>query len=242
VAPAGAPAERRVSERIAANAELLLSGSAAARAVDREPPLVSSSQGRSVLRTAAEARSNKWTLKHPFPRDGGLPAGFPAGPWSSYEEAFAAINEHTGDVDTGDGGFAVVKTSSNNPNSTRGMQKVLSCWKHTLAQSSCKYSLTLEETSDGWIILYGNLEHNHADFMRTRAEALAHGAMRSFPPWAASEAETLAKAGTKPPQIFRILKEKAAIRGEAVMFTQPDVAYRTRGTAADKVWDATGFV
>ena len=122
------------------------------------------------------------------------------------------------------------------------MQKVLHCWKHTDAQGKCKYSLTLEETSDGWILLYGNLEHNHTDLCRTREEALAYGAMRSFPPWAAAEAATLAKAGTKPLQIFRILKEKAAMRGEAVMFTQPDVTYRTRGTAADKVWDATGFV
>jgi hypothetical protein len=226
---AGAPVERRMSGRLAANAELLQSGDAAA---DRPP----------VMRTAAEARSSKAPMSHPFPRDGGLPAGFPAGPWCSYDEAFAAINEHTGDVDTGDGGFAVVKTSSNIPNSKRSMQKVLHCWKHTHAQGKCKYSLTLEETSDGWILLYGNLEHNHTDFCRTREEALAYGAMRSFPPWAASEAATLAKAGTKPQQIFRILKEKAAIRGEAVMFTQPDVTYRTRGTAADNVWDATGFV
>ena len=236
--PAAAPAvPRRMSDRVAANA--LLQGAAAAARADGPQP---QNPAQFVLRTAAAARSCKSLKQHEFPRDGGLPPGCPAGPWVSFEEAEAALDGWASDVNTGDGGFSLKRYSSHIPNSKRGQQKVLSCWRHRSAKGSCKYALTLEETSDGWIILYGNLQHNHADFIQTRAEALAYGAMRSFPDWAEKLTMTLAKASTMPQQIFRILKETAAETGEEVTFTQADVTYRTRGTAADKVWDANGFV
>jgi hypothetical protein len=100
----------------------------------------------------------------------------------------------------------------------------------------------LEDTTTGWAIYSVNSTHNHA-LVQSLAEANSHAGMRIIPDELKPIALMLAQAAQPPAQINRVLVSHwANTKGADPTWNYNDVYSLVSATAAEKAFDATGFL
>lgn len=94
-----------------------------------------------------------------------VPEGFPEGPIVGDRNALKeAVLKYTSNVETGGGAFGVVLAAEARAAKSRGDVQRLKCreWR----KSGCKYSISYEDTEQGWVLVRygdasGSCEHSH---------------------------------------------------------------------------------
>jgi len=168
-----------------------------------------------------------------------FPETLPNGPWLSAESAKAELDAWCQNVAVCGGGWGTSWINSRQANSSRGVQRVLGC--HLKTRHVCKWQLTLEETTAGWVVYSLTDEHTH-ELTQSLAESNSYAGMRAIPPDYHDLVRVLAAAGQSAAAIFRVLESKASRDGVPVTFTRQDVYTFSGATTAEKVFDATGLL
>ena len=188
--------------------------------------------GSNMRRTPEDIRA-KCASDVPFPET------LPNGPWLSAESAKAELDAWCQNVAVCGGGWGTSWINSRQANSSRGVQRVLGC--HLKTRHACKWQLTLEETTAGWVVYSLTDEHTH-ELTQSLAESNSYAGMRAIPPDYHDLVRVLAAAGQSAAAIFRVLESKASRDGVPVTFTRQDVYTFSGATTAEKVFDATGLL
>lgn len=168
-----------------------------------------------------------------------FPASMPQGPWDSSEAAKAAIDGWCADVKLEAGGWGCSWRNLRPPNTSRGTQRVLGCHMQSISKSKCRWSLTLEESTAGWVVCALTSEHTHP-LTQTLAESNSYAGMRCIPPEFQDIMRLLADAGQPPSAIVKVLGTAADRQGVPVTWNYNDVYTFVAATASERAFDATG--
>ena len=184
---------------------------------------------------------------------GDVPDSLPAGPWASDTLALRELNRWAADYRTDGGGFGLVWTHGRClGNGKRGDQHRMGCDQHR--KQSCGFSITVEETTDGWrVCAYAEhvetagkppvteTGHSHA-LTATLGERLAHATQREIPESLHADAQLMYKSGSTVKDVENWLRAKAREAGCDAVFTYHDVFRLVAASTSDRAWDATDFV
>lgn len=172
---------------------------------------------------------------------GAFPATMPVGPWASSDDAKAELEKWAGDVTTCGGGWGISWCNSRSANTQRGPQRVLGCHLRSEVKESCKWLLTLEESTAGWVVFAYTPSHTHA-LTQTLAESNSHAAMRGIPQEFHDLVRVLSAAGQPPAAVDKVLRAAADRDNIDVTWVYNDVYHFMTATTAEKAFDATGFL
>ena len=227
---------------------------AVARAAEFEQQLVAVREARGQL---ALRSPSKVLVDDKYPTD--VPDGLPVGPHPSWddgpESACYKMRKWATDVGTGGGGFIVQKDSGQKATSKTGERKTLVCQHHKKPSgqlaasgkakigSNCKWRVTFELCTSGWVLKHGCFEHSGHELMQTNAELMATAGGREFPdaliPWG----EMMTKAGMSASHMMQAFAVWALEHNDGeVTWTYRDVYDRFKPTAESKVLDATNMM
>ena len=181
-----------------------------------------------------------------------IPESFPAGTWSTFEEAFDALNCWALDRSVANGGWSLIKSQVRGSNSKRGEQRQLLCHRHRKIRMpagrrvssgcDCGWRLKLEQTSSGWALYDANFEHAGHVPTRSLAESNAFASMRAVPADLLRVANGLALSHVQFPSIQRHIKRLARERDIEVTWIDRDLYDQLAPSAESKHLDATGLV
>lgn len=227
---------------------------AVARAAAFEKQLA---DAREVRYQLALRSPSKVLVDNKYPTD--VPDGFPVGPHANWDDGVEGVcynvRRWAGDIGTGGGGFIVQKDSGQKATSKTGERKTLVCQHHKKPSeqlaasgkakigSNCKWRVTFELCTSGWVLKHGCFEHSGHELMQTNAELMATAGGREFPealiPWG----EMMTKAGMSASHMMQAFAVWALEHnGGEVTWTYRDVYDRFKPTAESKVLDATNMM
>ena len=165
----------------------------------------------------------------------------PLGPWALSDNAKAELEKWAGDVTTCGGGWGISWCNARSGNTQRGPQRVLGCHLRSEVKENCKWLLTLEESTAGWVVFAYTPAHTHV-LTQTLAESNSHAAMRGIPPEFHDLIRVLAAAGQPPAAVDKVLHAAADRDNIAVTWVYNDVYHFMTATTTEQAFDATGFL
>ena len=112
------------------------------------------------------------------------------------------------------------------------------------AACGCKFSLTIEESAEGWVVAsMGSPLHNH-ELARDRAaaNAMPGGGGRHIPDDLLEMGQVLSDAGVKTGAIHSAFCRTVQARGDDITWSYFDIRSKWAKTTVDRELDATNFV
>jgi MULE transposase domain len=204
-----------------------------------------------------------------------FPSGFPLGPFPTRDMLFSECHNWAADPNVCGGAFGLMKSTFRNGTSRKGPSGNFHCncrgkvrpsksdadvsrANHVTLKSDCPFTLTFEQTKEGWVITgcsKPHLEvareksvhcgsamiHNHP-LINTRSGMNINPMLRSIPPALNEKANTLHKAGLGPARIYHCLVDECRSEQMEISFTQADIKNKFASSKETLALDCTNLM